>query len=102
MQEVSKILLREKGRLAQLQENRLVVRSITAATPIGNEDGWIAIRQKVLTTDVMSEKFNNASLALSDFRKIFESFLEGKSDLAAINNFLIEVESFTKLISERK
>ncbi|WP_041547922.1 hypothetical protein [Chamaesiphon minutus] len=102
LQKINSRLLQQKRLLSQLQENRLVVRSITASIPIGNEDGWIAIRQKVIKTNVMSEKFNNASLALSDFRKIFESFLEGKSDLAAINNFLVEVESFTKLISERK
>ena len=102
LQEVSKILLREKGRLAQLQENRLVIRSITATTPIGNEDGWISIRQKVLTTNVMSEKFDTASSALNNFRSIFESFLEGKLDIASINNFLVEVESFTRLISDRK
>ena len=102
LQVVSKVLSRERERLAQLQEKRLVIRSITAITPIGNEDGWIAIRQKVLITNVMSEKFDNASSALSKFRNIFESFLEGKSDLTSINNFLAEVESFTRSISNPK
>ena len=98
---ISKIFQREKKELAQFQEERLVIRLITATTPIGNEDGWIAIRKKVITTNIMSEKFDNASLALGNFRNIFESFLEGKSDIASINNFLVEVESFTKLISDR-
>jgi hypothetical protein len=102
LQRIGKVLLREKGEIAKRQEQRLVIRLITTPTPIGNEEGWIETRRKIYIINVTSEQFSIASSALNDFRKVFQSSLEGKSDLAGINNFLSEVEIFTQLVKDNK
>lgn len=99
---IGKILLKEKRELIQKQENRLVVKPITAPTPIDDEEQWIKTRYRIVKMNVMSEKFDSASSTLNDFRNIFQSFLEGRSDLTSINNFLIEVEEFTNLVNYSK
>lgn len=102
LKDISEILLRQKREITGFQEKRLVIRAITASIPIKNEEEWIASRQKILEMNIMSNKFSIASSALQDFRIVFQSFIEGKSDLNSINIFLTEVESFTKLVVEKK
>lgn len=95
---ISKILLQDKERLIQFQENRFVIRPIIQDTRISNEDEWIKTRERIMTMNITSEKFQSASSALNNFKNIFQSVLEGKSDLSSIDNFLGEVETFTKLV----
>jgi hypothetical protein len=102
LEDIGEIMLQDKEKISKLQENRLVVRSIVSPNPISDETGWIKIRQNILTMTIMSENLKNASSTLSNFRGIFESFLEGKSDIKSINIFLSEVETFVKLVSNKK
>lgn len=102
LKDIGKIILEDKEKISKLQENRLVVRSIVLSNPIGDESGWIKTRQSILTMTIMSENLKSASSTLSNFKDIFESFLEGKSDIKSINIFLSEVEAFVKLVSNAK
>jgi hypothetical protein len=102
LEEVGKIMLKDKEKILNLQENRLVVRSIVSPNPIGDETGWIRTRQSILTMTIMSENLKSASSTLGNFKNIFTSFLEGKSDIKSVNIFLSEVEAFVKLISSNK
>jgi hypothetical protein len=102
LKDIGKIVLEDKEKISKLQENRLVVRSIVSSNPIGDESGWIKTRQGILTMTIMSENLKSASSTLSNFKDIFESFLEGKSDIKSVNIFLSEVEAFVKLVSNAK
>jgi hypothetical protein len=102
LEKVGKIMLEDKEKTSKLQENRLVVRSIVLPSPISDETGWIKTRQSILMMTIMSENLKSASSTLSDFRDVFESFLEGKSDIKSVNIFLSEVEAFVKLVSNNK
>jgi hypothetical protein len=102
LKDIGKIVLEDKEKISKLQENRLVVRSIVSSNPIGDESGWIKTRQGILTMTIMSENLKSASSTLSNFKDIFESFLEGRSDIKSVNIFLSEVEAFVKLVSNAK
>ncbi|WP_310426562.1 hypothetical protein [Chamaesiphon sp. VAR_48_metabat_135_sub] len=102
LEKIGKIMLEDKEKISKLQENRLVVRSILSPNPIGDETGWIKTRQGILTMAIMSENLKSASSTLGNFKDIFESFLEGKSDIKSVNIFLSEVEAFVKIVSSNK
>jgi hypothetical protein len=102
LEDIGEIMLQDKEKISKLQENRLVVRSIVLSNPISDEAGWIKTRQSILTMTIMSENLKSASSTLSNFKDIFESFLEGKSDIKSVNIFLSEVEAFVKLVSNAK
>jgi hypothetical protein len=102
LKDIGKIILEAKEKISKLQENRLVVRSLILPNPIGDEAGWIKTRQSILTMTIMSENLKSASSTLNNFKAIFESFLEGKSDIKSVNIFLSEVEAFVKLLSNAK
>jgi hypothetical protein len=102
LERISEILLKDKERLIQFQENRFVIGPIIQDTRISNEDEWIKTRERIMTMNITSEKFQSASSALNNFKNIFQSVLEGKSDLSSIDNFLTEVETFTNLVANNK
>lgn len=102
LEDIGKIMLQDKEKISKRQEDRLVVRSIISPNPISDETGWIKTRRDILRMTIMSENLKSASSTLSDFRNIFESFLDGRSDVKSINIFLSEVEAFVKLVSNAK
>jgi hypothetical protein len=102
LNKIGEIMLEDKEKISKLQDNRLLLRSIVSSNPVGDEAGWIKTRQNILAMTIMSENLKSASSTLSDFKDIFESFLEGRSDIKSVNIFLSEVEAFVKLVSNAK
>lgn len=84
------------------QEQRLVIRPLIQPELISNEEAWIATRKSILTGQKNANQLIAASAAITDFKEIFQSFVEGETDSARINTLLTDIESFVALINTFK
>jgi outer membrane murein-binding lipoprotein Lpp len=79
--------------IKSLQEYRLVIRPLTKTEPISNEDGWIQIRQQILTMQRRSADFKNASNALGNFKTIYQAYLSGNGNKNDLNRFAKQINT---------
>jgi hypothetical protein len=59
---------------------------------------WIANRRSFLTMDRTAKELREASKALSNFQAVFQSFIEGKSNLDQLKNASKGLKSFSQSI----
>ncbi|WP_017318550.1 hypothetical protein [Mastigocladopsis repens] len=95
--------LREDVKSIKLaRELRLVIRPLTQPEQIKDEDEWIQNRKNILLMDAKIEEIQKASTALQKFREIFQASVEGKLNIARLNNHLKDIDSFLALVENDK
>jgi hypothetical protein len=84
------------------QEQRLVITPLIRPEPVNSVEGWIETRRKILTMKRNVEQLSNASTAISHFREIFKSFVEGEPESDRLNTLLSDIESFVEIVETLK
>ena len=84
------------------QEQRLVIRPLIDRNPVADEEGWIEKRNEIFAIDSRVEEIENASVALGEFKTVFEDSVEGKITGVRLNNALKDIDSFLALLENKQ
>ena len=84
------------------QEQRFVIKPLIQTELISDEEAWITTRRSILSRRKNAAQLLSASTAINDFREIFKTFVEGRSDRDRINTLLTDIESFIVLVGTFK
>ncbi|MEB3216722.1 MAG: hypothetical protein VKN72_10880 [Nostocales cyanobacterium 94392] len=90
----------EMKRLAQ--EQRFVIRPLIDTEPVENEESWIEKRNEIFAIDTRVEEIENASVALGEFKTVFEDSVEGKITGVRLKNALKDIDSFLALLENKQ
>lgn len=96
--QLNRMLTRIKG----FREQRLVIEPYARPESITAEESWIETRRDIVKLQVTAEELENASVAITEFRGIFQDFVEGRSSRGRINNLLADVENLLSVIETLK
>ena len=84
------------------QEQRLVIRPLIEQNPVADEESWIEKRNGIFAIDSRVEEIENASVALGEFKTVFEDSVEGKITGVRLNNALKDIDSFLALLQNNQ